>query len=58
MNVEDLDDDEIDHLSLWLAKMSVDDGAVDLRMSPAWQFALRRVDVSVEGLEHFPKLES
>lgn len=58
MNVEDLDDDEIDHLSLWMARLPVSDGPVDLRTSPAWQFALRREAVEAQGLDHFPGPET
>jgi len=54
MVVEDLDDDEIDHLTLWLANLPLSDGAVDLRDSPSWKFALRREAVENLGLTQFP----
>lgn len=58
MVVEDLDDDEVHHLSLWLATLPLRDGPVDLRTSPAWRFALRRETVEAQGLNYFPRPET
>jgi hypothetical protein len=56
MGIEDLDEDELFHLALWIAATPVETACVDLRTAPAWRFAQTRAAVDQGEIEDFPAI--
>lgn len=56
MDIDDLDDDELDHLAQWLAMAPLASGPIDLRRASAWRFAQARIAVEKGDAASFPDI--
>lgn len=56
MDITDLDDDEFEHLVLWLRTVALGREPLDLRAAPAWRFAQLRMAVDAGAISYFPEI--